>query len=498
VGWLALAAFTPALLATASLVWRRPFFALYALAVGLVLNNTVFMLLYHAGFRGWKLTFAQSWKEILLGVALVSVYGAALRERRLPFRPGPVDAAALIFGAVVVLYTLVPQSVLGGQAGLRAELYGARHLLIPVLAYLLGRGLAPRAGDLRRLVLVVLVVAAVAAVAGLAEEYLVTAERWRSWGAPRYFHDQLGFPRGYGPAGLPENFVENTTDGVFRRLVSFFLSPLAAADLFVVALCLVGAAWSFGRNRRELVLGVLSAVTFAGLLFSFTRSALLGFVAGLAVLAAALRRVPLAGAAAAVVAAALGFAALFPSIAPRTHFLASDLPAQKALFARSHRQPGANPLHSSLRLTDASSRSHLSELKRGARSLVDHPQGYGVGNSGETARRFGVPLRAGESFYLELGADTGVAGLVAWAGFSLLLFCGLFSQARLASSPFDRRLAGGVLAATVALSATAVVSDVWGSPWPAFVVWALAGTAMAAAPRRAEEPELQPRLVVAR
>lgn len=484
--WVVLGIYAVLVVPAAILVWLRPVLALYALAVGLVLHNTIFMLLFLAGARGWQLTVAQAWKETLLVVALAAVSAEALRRRGLPFRPAPVDAAAAAFCAVVLLYALIPQDVLGGEAGFRAELYGIRHLLIAPFAYFLGRMLSLGRPELRRLALLVLVVAASTAAAGIAEEYLVSLERWRSAGAAEYFREQLDFPRSYGPAGLPENFVLNTSEGVYRRLVSFFLSPLGSAYLFVAALCVAAAVW---RRRRELV-GVLSAVTFAGLLFSFSRSALLALAGALVVVAVALRRVTLGAVGVLVLVIAVAFAALYPSLAPRTHFFPEDLAAQRAIYER---PPGENPLDASLRLTDASSRSHLSELRRGARSLVSHPQGYGVGNSGQTAVRFDVPLRAGESFYLEVGADTGVLGLVLWSAFTALVLYELFRRTRASETPFDRRLAGGLLAAVLALSATAIVLDVWGSPWPAYVIWALVGAALtSSAPSRSRPASADP------
>jgi hypothetical protein len=481
VSWVVLGIYAVLLVPAAILVWLRPILALYTFVVGLVVHNTVFMLLFAAGARGWQLTVAQAWKETLLAVALAAVCARAWRRRRLPFRPGAVDGLALAFGALVVVYAFVPQDVLGGEAGLRAELYGMRHLLIAPLAYFLGRAVTPTRSDLRGLALLVVVAAAVTAAVGIAEEYLVSLERWRSLGAADYFRQQLDFPKSYGPAGLPENFVFNTSEGVYRRLVSFFLSPLGSAYLFVVALCLAAAAWA---RRRELVVA-LAAVTLAGLLFSFSRSAVLGLAGALVLVALAVRRPRLAGAAVLVVAIAVGFAAIFPSFAPRTHFFPEDIAGQRAIFER---PPGEDPLDSSLRLADPSSRSHLKELKRGARSLVSHPQGYGVGNSGQTAHRFRVPPRAGESFYLELGADTGVLGLALWVVFVVLVLYGLLRLARSAESTFDGRLAGGLLVAVIGLSATALVLDVWGSPWPVYVVWALAGAVLSAAPGDTRPP----------
>src|ERR687885_601480 len=116
VSWLILAIFAAAIAPAAVAVWRRPILALYALALGLVVHNAAFMLLYAAGGRGWQLTVAQSWKEILFAVAAAGVCRDAGRGRRLPFRPHAVDAAAMLFVAIVVVYALVPQQVLGGAA----------------------------------------------------------------------------------------------------------------------------------------------------------------------------------------------------------------------------------------------------------------------------------------------------------------------------------------------------------------------------------------------
>ena len=118
--------------------------------------------------------------------------------------------------------------------------------------------------------------------------------------------------------------------------------------LFVVAICLA-VAGAVGWARRRLVVGA-AALAFAGLLFSFTRSALVALAAGLVLLGAVERRAVVAGLGVAVLAATVGFAALFPSIAPTTHFLRSDLAAQRALNAKAHhRPPGANPLESTVR-----------------------------------------------------------------------------------------------------------------------------------------------------
>ena len=61
-----------------------------------------------------------------------SVAVAAVRARRLPFRPQLVDWLALAYAAVVLLYAVIPQSALDGHAGARAIAYGLRHDLVLV------------------------------------------------------------------------------------------------------------------------------------------------------------------------------------------------------------------------------------------------------------------------------------------------------------------------------------------------------------------------------
>src|SRR5437763_7605502 len=199
---LALGLYAVLLLVAAAFVWRRPIFALYAFVVGLAAHNFVMSLLWGAGVRGNSLEAISAWKEALLAVALLRVGYDAWRTRRLPFRPGLVDALAIAFGAIVLLYAVLPQGPLGGHAGTKAVLYGLRHDLVPVAAYFLGRSLLLRPEQLRRVGWTVLGAAAAAAAYGLADVYLVSIDWWGRSGARGYFHRQLGFDY-HGPRGLP-------------------------------------------------------------------------------------------------------------------------------------------------------------------------------------------------------------------------------------------------------------------------------------------------------
>jgi hypothetical protein len=448
-------------------VWRRPVVALYVFIVGLAVHNAAMAALYAAGVRGSTLTAITAWKEILLAVALARVGRDALRERRLPFRFGVADGLALALAVVCLVYAVVPQSALGGLAGRKAVVLALRHDLIPVAAYFLGRSLRLGRADLRRLAWTLLGTAGLVATFGLLDVYVIPIGWWRTNGVVDYFHKHLGYDyhgTGENPrvAGLPENFVFNVGgDKPFlRRLVSTFLSPLASSYLFVVAL--VGAA-AVMRRRRTVAI-VLLAVAAAGLLWTFSRSALLAVAVGLVVLAAVQRRPRLVAAAAVVVVVAVGWAHLFPRIAPTGNWTKADLVYQHAVAAA---HPGAS--NSATSASESSLSEHWRSLKDGIRTVIHHPQGFGLGNVGQTASRTGTPLKAGESNYTELGAEVGVLGAALFVAWCVALLVGLIRAGR--SDPWAAALAG----AFTAMLALAIQTDVIGDPWIAYCVWLLGG-----------------------
>ena len=465
----ALALYGVLILGAAVVIWRRPVVALYVWIVGLALHNTVMAALYGAGIRGSALTAIQAWKEILLAVALARVTVDAVRARRLPFRPRWVDGLALALGAVACLYGVLPQSALGGSADGHAVGLALKHDLVPVGAFLLGRFLLADRRELVRLCWTILGVAAGVAVVGLLDDYLIPIGWWRRSAVVGYFHEHLGYDYN-GTGGLPENFIYNTgsEDRFLRRLVSLFLSPLASAYLIVVALLLASAL-----RRRTRLLVPIAVIAFTALLFTFSRSSLLALAAGFLVLAFAQRRWWPVAAAVAMISVSIAWVHVFPSVAPTGHWTKRDLVEQRQ---RARVEPG-NP-DSPLSTSEPSIHNHLTSLRDGATTVIHHPQGFGLGNAGQTASRTETPLKAGESNYTELGVETGVAGAVLWVAWSLAVFVGLLRRQPAVAAAFGAALV------------LAVQTDVIGDPWMAYVLWGLAGLAVApvALPRDGDRP----------
>ena len=471
---LALALYGLLLAPAALLVWKRPVAALYAWVVGLAAHNAVMAALYGAGVRGDALTAIQAWKEILLALALGRVAFDAWRARRLAFRINVVDLLALAFAVIVCVYAVLPQSWLDGSADRSAIGLALKHDLVPVGAYFLGRSLFVRRDELVPLAWTLLGVAGVVAVLGLVDDFFVSISWWRESAVVDYFHKQLGYDYN-GTGGLPENFIFNTgsEDHFLRRLVSVFLGPLASAYCFVVALLLATALW-----RRLRLLAVLCAVVAVGLLFTFSRSSLLALAAGLVVLAYIARRWWPVAAAVATIAVSVGWVHVFPHVAPEGKWTQQDLVQQRN---NAQQNPGASGNAGSL--DEPSLHSHWVSLREGVRTVVHHPQGYGLGNAGQTASRTGTEIKAGESNYTEIGAETGLLGGLVWTGWGLSLLAALVLAARRTRW----WAAVGIASAFGAALVLAVQTDVIGDPWMGYCLWALAGIAVAPVPLTADD-----------
>jgi len=434
--------------------------ALLALVLGLVLHNAAMAQLWEVGVRGRALDVAAAWKEVLLLLALAA---ALWRARGVP-KVTLVDLLAACYAGIVIVYALVPQGVLDGEATARGELLALRHHLLPVAAYALGRLVSHLWEERSRLGATIVVAAIVVAVAGLVDLAIVSLQAWRESGVPGWYREQLGLDY-EGLSGLPENWVYNTGDeqNPIRRLVATLLSPLASAYVLVVALLYVVS------RRLTVWWALLAALLYAALLFTHTRAALGALAVGLVVLAVAQRRVLPVGLAAFSIAAGAAFLVAYPSIGPSTEYTQEEL---EFLRQNAEEEPGtsADPLSPS----ESSTASHWRNLRDGVRAVLEHPQGYGLGNAGVVAKRTGVTIKAGESTYTEVGIDAGLAGMVAFVLWNLVLLVGLL------------RREAWLGAAFTAVLLLALQTDVIGVHWVAVAVWGAAGVALRAP--RAERP----------
>ena len=276
----------------AAVVWRRPVRALYAFVVGLALHNAVMAALFPGGVDGaGSDARSRRWKELLLAVALARV---AVGRRVLaapPFRAGARSTSSRSASArVVVVYALVPQDVLDGDAGAEAILLGVAALPASrSRAYLLGRSLAlcartsSRGSPGRSLG-----TAAALAAIGLVEDVHGRRRAVARLGACPATSARSSASTTRARAGMPENFAFNTRRG-----------PLPPADLDLPEPARVRVRCSPSRSCSPPPAALLAPAarpprsprsSRRGLLFTLSRSTLLALAGGLVVLAVALRR----------------------------------------------------------------------------------------------------------------------------------------------------------------------------------------------------------------
>ncbi|MGH3065236.1 MAG: O-antigen ligase family protein [Gaiellaceae bacterium] len=419
--------------------------------------------LWDLGVRGTSLDVVAAWKEAAVLVAVVVV---VWKVRRLPAVTA-VDVLAATYALVIVVYWLLPQGWLDGDAAARGELLALRHHLFPVAAYALGRLAALAWTERSRVAGLVVVTAVVVAVVGLVDVAVISLQAWRDSGVPGWYREQLGLDYGKGLSGLPENWVYNTGDeeNPIRRLVSTFLSPLASAYLFVVALIYV-----LSRPFRW-YWGVLALLFFAALLYTHTRAAFAALAFGLVLLALRQRRFAPAVLAVLTVGASALFLVSYPSIGPSTSYTQDEL----EWLRENARNEGPLP-RGAIPTEDASTESHWRNLREGVRAVLEHPQGRGLGNAGVVAKRTGVDIRAGESTYTELGVDAGVVGVAAFVLWSIALLIALWRREAWPAATF------------AAVLLLALQTDVIGVHWIAFTIWAAAGLALGL-PRERSHPD---------
>ena len=426
-----------------------PQWALYAFVVALPFHNLAMAALWDLGVRDVALDVVSAWKEVLLALALGAI---VWRRRGIPFKSTSTDWLALVYTAFVLLYAVIPQDWLGGDATARGVLYGVRHDLTPVAAYFLGRGITLSHDDRRRLGYAILAAAGVVAAWGLVDIYAISLQTWRdsgrAWLVPRAARARLR-QRPFRPAGelalqqrrraaaaparldVPQPARDRLhaarRDPARRHLAA--LSPAVGAHrpardraaLHVLAHLDRGAD---GRARRprirpaQLVAGGRRRRLPRGCLL--LRPRLSGHRAGGAL-----------------------------------HAGRAEDPARGGPAGADERRP-ARPGRGVVRQPPR-------QPPGGDQDRRTHPQGYGIGNAGVTAKRTGTEIKAGESTYTELGVELGLLGMLVFIAWSVALL-----RVTLRRAPW----LGASLAAVLVLG---IQTDVIGVHWLAFVLWTLAG-----------------------
>jgi hypothetical protein len=453
-------------------IWRVPFRAFGVLVAGMAVHNFVLMVVLRLDTPSVMVRMLQAWKEgilILLAALVAQRAWQAWRTDRLP-RLRPMDVVGIIFAGLLLLYVVMPATLLHNHASYPQRVVEFRQLILIPLLYTYGRVFWPaRRTDLTWVFRLILGAAGVVGLFGIVELWFVPTTTWLSWGVTG-LSDWLGYAYN-GPHHFPDFFFQTASNGLFlRRMVSTYVSPLGIAytGLLIVpiAVCLFDAR---GTGLPAWFKGSTIALLVAAILLSITRLAIGLLVVEIVLLLILLRRrwlliaVPVVG--------LLALFALFEYV-----HVGPLLNRDLTPVAVRPEQITVVPVADSA--SDPSLRGHLAALRTDIRFAVQHPLGLGLGNS---VHQYGAAVGRGESAIFDVFDDAGLLpGLLYLALYAMAIYQGFRAWRARRADPLQAAIpliacVGGLILAPIALT-----SDINGDFSITFLFWWAAGHAVSA------------------
>lgn len=438
-----------------------------ALVVLVAVQQPVWALLLRLGVPVPIVRVARFSKEALLA-AVVCLAVAAVVTRRprqdavlfLSSRGSRLDRLDLAVGTWVVLVTI--HLLLGATLGetlfprttddLWLQLVAYRSLVVGPILLVAVRSLRLGAAGRARVLGAILWASAILSVVAIFE---VLAPGVMEQFAQRVL-DYRGYQRAVFGIDLPWGIVVQTTfgDGILVTRAGSLLFDYLQLGFFLLpalAIALVRVAGPWSRDSwHHLGLLVLFSV---GILATVTRTAILaaGVVVVVIVLTVRddvvrrrLQRLALAG-------LVIVVAAAIPT----------------GIAAR---------MVAGLTATDASSNEHVAALELGVQTVAGNPLGIGVGSTAEVGVRSDAAALIVENAYLDIGVQTGLLGMLAFAVFLVALVRALVDRLHADD------LAGPALATVLGFAFGAMLLHVWLMIEATWVVYVLAGLALRRSP----------------
>lgn len=255
---------------------------------------------------------------------------------------------------------------------------------------------------------------------------------------------------GYGPKTIPA-YQTVDADIHYRRIQSSLrgANPLGAYLVLIISTAIVGL-----KARWLRVLYLLAALIT--IFLTYSRSAWIGLVTSFAALIY------------------LGGRKLSPRIT--TVFLMTIVLVAAGLYVfRGSQTVQDTLLHTSNRSTSAltSNEARTSALHQAASDVVHQPLGGGPGTAGPaSARNTGHPARIAENYYLQIGQEVGIVGLVVF----LVIILAVAKELWLRRADGLAKL---LLASLVGISIINLISHAWVDDTLSLIWWGLAGIACA-------------------
>ena len=274
---------------------------------------------------------------------------------------------------------------------------------------------------------------------------------------------------GYGPKTIPAyQTVDANLD--YRRVQS----SLRGANPLGAYLVLIIPAMLMSLRKKPLLRSVLILCSIAVLFFSYSRSAWIGTVLALGVLGGLLLGRNIAWRK-----LLLPIVSLVLIISVSLYFFGSKQSVQDTLLHTS----------STSKSSQSSNAVRIKSIKSASRDVWHNPLGRGPGTAGPASfKNTGHPVRIAENYYLQIGQEVGILGVLIFVCINWLVALELWRQK-------INPLAQVLLASLVGITFVNMLSHAWADDTLSLLWWGLAGIACAPAilaGRKTKNGKLQP------
>jgi hypothetical protein len=434
---------------------RRPELGLLGLIVFLPFQQVVFSWFFHAGISLQLVRQAGSWKEGLgIGVVIAGIIGFRKARKKLDL----LDKIAIAYILFVLLFAVFPELFSSGipassnvrslgfrqTAGFVLLLLGARHAQLP-----------PNFG--RIAAKAVMISGSIVAACAVYEFFF--SDSWNNFlvntiDFPQYKFDVFA----EGSPFITDLRTYGELAGVrYTRVGSVLVNPLILG--FYLLLPFAFAIERTVRDGLRSMAGAVVLLTGAAIIFTQTRAAVIG-----ALVIAMLAVRPGAGK---TTSRRLEYGFLLSILIA----LALPVAVVSGLAERST---------SAVAGQEESATDHWEAQVNGFRGLAENPLGLGLGTSAGVGLRFSeVGAFVTENYYLQIGIELGIVGMLLFIALTLVLIKRLNHAVKRVP---DMAL-GAMRGAVIGLAIGAVLLHTWNDFPVAWVAWALAGAVLGNAER---------------
>jgi hypothetical protein len=258
---------------------------------------------------------------------------------------------------------------------------------------------------------------------------------------------------GYGASSYPQYITINQNDPTIR-VQSFLRGPNPLGAYLAATMCILGAY--ILRAKKKIYLPALFILSFAAIYLSFSRSALIGLLIGLAVVVFAYLKTTKLKLTFLSLVAIAALILSFGYLSAKNNTGVKDF-----LFHHSN--------HSTALVT--SNEAHLTALKNNVKIVAHNPLGNGPGSSGQASWYNKNLIRNPEDYFIQIAEETGWLGIILFV--SILGSVGYQLWLKR-----DEPLALGLFGGLIAISVISLFSYTWSDDTLAFMWWGLAGIAL--------------------